>query len=172
MPALRRCQATFCEVLPRTDGENEGLLLRFRPERSRLGVEFVEDYAPLGPEHCIPSVGGLGKILRILRAARVAAPDDPSDLIGEIDRAQGLLEKALGTRVRLHVRGRSRQRFVAWTENGVEVVEGVSEVREQPDAFLVFQRGSRLPQRFDRDSLLRQRTECERWFQVVEIERL
>ena len=158
-------------VLPETDPETPGVWLHFKPERARLGVDRVEDFAPLGPEHCIPSVGGLGRILRILRVGRVAAPD-PAELVGDVERTTQLLEKALGTLMRLELKPRSRLTFTAWTDEGMQTLTDVHEVHELPDGFLVSRRGGRFPTRFAREDLVRHHTECERWFEIVDISRI
>jgi hypothetical protein len=62
-------------------------------------------------------------------------------------------------------------RFVAWTELGVETVEDISEVIEGDDAFLVLRPRGHFPVRVPREAVIRQRTECHRWFEVLSIER-
>ena len=171
MPALRRAQVRFCEVVAIEDEGEVGVRLGFKPERSRLGVDFVEDYATLGPEYCIPAVEGMGKVLRLLRAARVAVPDDPEDaLIGDTKLACELLERALGTLLRVELKPRSRLRFTAWTEEGEETIEAVAHVHETDEGYLVVRRHGP-PVHFSKESVVRQTTDCEKWFEVVSIER-
>ena len=110
-------------------------------------------------------------MLRILRAARIAFPDDARLLIGREERVAALLERAIGTPLLLALRSRSRVRFKAWTEGGVETVEDVSEVLEDSDAFLVLRRQGRFPVRLERSQVVRQRTEHEQWYEVRGIER-
>ena len=148
-----------------------GVILAFRPERTRTLDGPIEDYADLGPALTVPAVAGLGKVLRLLRAARIAAPAEPLHLVGRHEAASDLLERAVGVAVRLELEARVRQRFVAWTEAGVTTVDDVAEVREYDDAFFVVRRHGRFPVRFERATLLRQRTETERWHEVMEIER-
>lgn len=171
MPALRRARAVFSKVTPATKGELVGVELRFHPLRNHLGVEHIDQFAAIGPELCIPAVTGIGKILRILRAARIAAPREEVDLLGEEERVRGLLERAVGTELALGLRPRSRIRFDAWTEEGRVSYEHVQEVIELPDEYLVLHKQGRFPTRLPREAVLRQVTECERWFEVVEIER-
>jgi len=59
-----------------------GVTLSFHPRSSRLGLAQIDDWADLGPELSIPAIGGVGKVLRVLRAARIAAPSNPFDLVG------------------------------------------------------------------------------------------
>jgi hypothetical protein len=116
-------------------------------------------------------VAGIGKVLRILRAARIAAPRDPRALAGRVDEASALLTRALGSRLQLEVRPRSRVNFTAWTESGVETVSDVADVEEGDTEYLVMRRGGRFPVRFARDAVVRRVTETERWFEVVGVER-
>lgn len=170
MPATRRVRVTFTSAKPLRDPTTIGVLLTFRPLQARLDVDEIEDLAILGPALDLAAVDGLGKILRILRAARIAPPDG-ADLIDREDEAVALLERALGTVLALEIRPRSRMRFTAWTEAGVEVVEDVVDVLEEPDAYLVMRKKGRFPVRVPRDQVIRQRTDMERWYEVTSIER-
>jgi len=171
MAATRRLQATLIGAEPTRRGDEVGVLLDFRPLRIRADLDEIRDFASLGPEPCVSSIAGLGKVLRILRAARIALPDEPRDLLGDEKRAGQLLERALGTPLLLELRPRSRIRFVAWTEQGVETIDNVKEVLETPDDYVVIRWGGRFPVRISREDVIRQKTECERWFEVVDVER-
>lgn len=170
MPPNRRVVATFDRVRPHFRHGAAGVELGFRPGRWRASLDRIDDWAELGPELTIATVFGLGKVLRILRAARVVAPE-PAALLGNAGVAADLLTRALGTELVLGVRPRSRLRFVAWTETGVETVEDVSEVVESEDAYLVLRRRGRFPVRLPRESVVRRRTERENWYEVLEIDR-
>ena len=82
-----------------------------------------------------------------------------------------LLERAAGTRLALGLRPRSRVSFKAWTEEGLERFDDVREVIETPDEYLVLRHWGRFPARVPRARVVRRQTDCERWFEVVEIER-
>jgi hypothetical protein len=110
-------------------------------------------------------------VLRLLRAARIAAPRDPLGLVGRADHAALLLGRAAGLEVRLEVTPRTRLRFLAWTERGVETVHDVEDVIEEPDAWLVRRLRGRFPLRFERAAVIRQRVESERWHEILDIER-
>ena len=71
----------------------------------------------------------------------------------------------------LELRARSRLRFVAWTDEGVETIEHVRHVRESDDAFLVVRAPGLLPVRIEREHIVRQHTELERWYEVLDLER-
>ncbi len=171
MASIRQVGALLAQVEPLRESGRQGLRLGFRPAHGRLGTDRIEDVADLGPELTVASVAGLGKVLRLLRAARLARPRDPHTLLGDEEGAARLLERARGTRLRLGLRSRSRLRFVAWTESGVEAVNDVAEVIESPLAWLVRRRNGRFPVLVSRAAVVRHRTETERWYEVVEIER-
>jgi len=167
-----RLAATFDAVAPLEEGAARGVTLGFLPDRGRPDLARIDDLAELGPTLDLAAVVGIGKVLRLLRAARIVLPREPLALAGRPAEAARLLERALGTRVRLEVRPRSRLRFVAWTEAGLEVVPDVTDVLESEEAYLVLRRGGRPPLRMLRSSVTRRRTEVERWWEVTGIERL
>lgn len=171
MPADRVVRAIFTDARPLLGPDEVGVFLGFRPIRTRLEVDHIEDFADLGPEMCVPAVAGLGKVLRILRAARLAVPRAKEAFLGEPQLAADKLERAFGSSLSLKLRDRSRVRFTAWTEDGVETINDVAEVIEAPDAYFVTRRSGRFPVRVPRSAVIRQVTECERWFEVVDIQR-
>jgi hypothetical protein len=167
---LRRITAKLLNAAGSGDPAMPGVWLAFQPEQARLGIERIDDFAALGPPRSLAATQGLGKVLRILRAARLVAPTDPM-LLAEEEEAAGRLMRAVGTRLVLDLAPRSRLRFVAWTESGVEVVEDVTHVFENEDAFVVYRRTQRLPVHVARTHVVRQVTECVRWYEVRDIER-
>jgi hypothetical protein len=169
--ATRRIRARFTEVRPVASGDVVGVVLAFRPERSRIDVTVIEHFADLGPKWDLPAVGGTGSILRVLRAGRIVAPE-AEELIGKPEQAAKLLERALGTAVSLELRRRSRIRFTVWTDEGVETIEHVRRVSESDDAFLVVRTPGLPPIRIDRERVVRQQKELERWWEVLDVERL
>jgi hypothetical protein len=168
---VRRIGATFLSARAARSQDVRGVVLAFAPGASRLDVDRIESFSATGPELTIPAVVGLGRVLRVLRAARVAAPREPRVLAGDEPRILSLLERARGAKVLLDVRRRSRLRFTAWTESGVETVDDVVDVAEAPDAWLVVPRGERLPVRFPRATVVRRSTRRERWYEILDIER-
>ena len=169
-PGLRRVTATFDRVVPQRETGCIGLELGFRPTSARFDGD-LEDFADLGPERTVSAVAGLGKVLRILRAARIAVPGDPYGLLGDVEPARALLERALGVRLALEVRPRSQLRFTAWTEDGVETVDHVADVLESDDHFVVMRRDGRVPVRVARKHVVRQRTDVDRWYEILGVER-
>lgn len=171
VPRRYRIRARFSNVTARRDEGGVGVRLLFRPLSGSLGVDGVDDYADLGPTLTPSAVRGLGKVLRILRAARIATPPEPLDLVGRETAAARLLARAVGTALRLELRPRVRRRVRVWTDRGVETLDDVLEVRELEDAYLVHRRNARFPVRFERASVIRHSTETEHWHEVLEIER-
>ncbi len=169
--ATRQATARFVDVEPLAEEGRAGAWLGFRPERSRLGVDRIEDYADLGPGLTVPAVFGLGKVIRLLRAARIAPPRDPVELVGRGDLAAKWLERALGTEVRLELRPRTSLCLVVWTEEGVETIRDVEDVLEDERTILVRRLRGHPPVSFDRARVLRRRTEREAWHEVLDIER-
>jgi hypothetical protein len=170
MPSTRRLAVRFEAVQAGARSGGVGLELDFRPLSPRQ-PEALRDWADLGPALTVPAVAGVGKVIRILRAARIAPPREPLRLVGHADEAGALLSRALGTALALEVRPRSRLRFVAWTELGVEAVDDVADVIESAEAWLIVRRGGRFPVRIPRADVVRQHTECERWLEIVGVER-
>jgi hypothetical protein len=171
MPPLRRVVARFDHVAAVAEEERLGVELGFRVASPRFGADRIDDFALLGPELSVPAVEGIGKVLRILKAARIATPRDALALAGRAQEAGNLLERALGRDFALQVRPRSRVRFTAWTESGVEIVDDVSDVEENDQGYLVMQRGGRFPVLFERAVVVRRQTETRRWFELVGVER-
>ena len=167
----RRIRAIFHGSAPRRVDGSAGIMLAFRPTGARLDVDRIDDYADLGPALTVPAVLGLGKVLRLLRAGRIARPPEPLALVGRERDAADLLERVAGTLVRLEIRPRWRMCFIAWMEHGVETVNDVVDVVERDDAFYVKRRHGHVPVRMPRDSVIRQRTESVRWYEVLDIER-
>ena len=169
--ASRRVRAVLRSVSPTLVKGLPALRLGFELTPGRGLPDRIEDLAALGPELDLASVRGVGKVLRLLRAARLSAPDDPRRLLGRVHATCVRLERALGTPVMLHLRSRLRVRFRAWTETGVEEVEDVAEVVEETDAYWVLRRGGLLPVHLPRSQVVRTLIERETCFEVLHIER-
>jgi hypothetical protein len=170
-PASRRVRARLYDVEAIAREDARGVWLRFRPERSRIITEPIEHFADLGPEWCIPAVGGLGSVMRVLKAARLAMPADNDAFIGEPERVAELLKRALDVCVWLDLKPRSHVSFTVWTDDGVETIDNVRHVVETDNAYEVVRTPGHLPKLFMRDDIVRQQTDCARWYEVTDIER-
>jgi len=177
MRSRRRVNAVLSEVTAVTSvGElgapSAALVLAFLPRRSRLVVERIEDRVALAPADSVAAALGLARVLRLLRAARIAAPPEPACLLGDAARAAALLRRALGVELALELQPRSTVRFTVWTDRGVESVADVADVIEDEHAWLIHRRGGRPSVLFPRDRVVRRQTDCETWFEVTAVERL
>ena len=172
VPRQYRIRARFSNATARRADSGVGVQLRLRPLSGSLGVDSVDDYADQGAALTLSAVRGLGKVLRILRAARIATPTEPLDLVGRETAAAHLLARAVGTALRLELRPRVRRRVRVWTDQGVETLDDVLEVRELEDAYLVHHRHARFPVRFDRASVIRHHRSTEHWHEILDIERV
>ncbi len=174
MPEFRNIIVTLIGVDPLRTGDHIGVLLAYRPYRARLGTsETIEDFADLSlGEKTVPTVDGIGKLLRILRIARIATPSDPTLFLGQPELACEALKRAIGIRFRAKLRLRSRIRFMAWTEAGTEIVDDVAEVFETQDEYFITRQKGRFPLRLSRKNVVRQKTEVENWWEVLSIQKL
>src|SRR5512144_206346 len=97
MSVEKRIEARLADAHPLIGAERQGVLLVFEPISARtaaaLGVSQIDDFADLGPELTIPAVSGIGKVLRTLRAGRIAAPA-PHALLGQAHQVASLLARA------------------------------------------------------------------------------
>lgn len=167
----RLIRANFTDAEPFHSAEDSGALLGFRPESSRFETDRVESRASLGPTRTAETVNGLGQVVRILRAARIAVPPDPTAWIGRDSFLLEKLARAVGTTLQLGLRPRTSVRFTAWLEEGIQIVEDVAEVIEGTDSYTVRRQTGRFPVLVPRKSLLRHQTQTHRWFEVLSIER-
>lgn len=161
--------ARFVSARPDVRNDSPGVVLDYAVERPRPQLERVEDFAPLGPPGAVAAVAGCGRVRRLLRAARIALPRAAGDPFASPDALCALLERATGTRVALALRPRSAFVFVAWTETGIESISDVSQVLQDDDAWVVLRHG-RPPVRVSRQHVVRQRVECQRWWEVLGVE--
>ena len=167
----RVIRTTFTDAEPFDSNEGSGAVLGFRPQSTRFETDRVESRALLGPTKSAETVHGLGQVVRILRAARISVPRDPTEWIGRDVFLLGKLARAVGTALLLGLRPRTTVRFTAWLEEGVQVIDDVAEVIEGTDSYTVRRQTGRFPVLVPRRSLLRHQTESHRWFEVLSIER-
>ncbi len=171
MSENRSVHAIFTGVKPVEQEDLVGVMLTFEPQRSRIVTETIEDFAELGTDQDVSAVSGVGKVMRILRCARISAPRTPDAYMDKPLEACALLERAIGVELLLELKARSRVHFSVWTENGVETVRNVKEVVELEDGFLAVPFVAPFATFFSRKDIVRQNTEVERWYDVVNIQR-
>lgn len=172
MAAPRRITAELSRALAVRDAEGCGVALEFLPtSRNARPVERVDAFADLGPGLTLASAHGIGTLLRVFRAARLAVPRPPERWLDHPERAAEPLQGALGRAFALAVVPRTRIRFTAWTEDGTLEIGHVALVEQDPSAFLVRRIGHRPPVRVPRETVVRHETRNERWLQITDIER-
>ena len=148
--------------------EAESVIVRFAPRRGHPAE--IEDRIRVAPHGEMSAVYGVGRLLRILRAARVRAPEDPYSSCADPERAAELLMKCRGTIVDLHVARRYDRGLTLWTESGVERIGGVVDYVETSDALQVRRRGGRSVMHIAKDSLIRYELTSEEFYEVTSIE--
>ncbi len=148
--------------------EGIGVRVAFEPDSGRPGR--LEDHLVLAPEAELRAVQGIGRLLRILRAGRVAAPADPAELARDPERAAELLRRCRGARLRLRIARRMERVLTLWTETGVERIERVVDYEEAGDELAVRRRGAATVLRIPRRSLVRYAASTHESFEVTGIE--
>lgn len=171
MPSVRSIRAVFTGAVPMQTPDASGIVLGFCPQGSYPDSDRIDCPALLGPDQSVAAIAGLGKVVRILRAARIAVPSDPMGWLGQETLVLEQLERAVGTAVALRLRPRTRVRFSAWTEEGMEILDDIADVVEASDAYYVRLQNGRFPVRLPREKVIRHRTESLRWYEVLSIER-
>jgi hypothetical protein len=127
--------------------------VRFEPLRGDRTP--IEDRVRLEPRGELSAIEGVGRILRILRAARVQAPNNLYELADRPEKVAALLRRCVGARVLLHVARRIERVLTVWTEMGVERIEGVVDFGEDGDGLWVRRKGGQSVLRIPRGSLIR-----------------
>jgi hypothetical protein len=115
----------------------------------------IEDRIRLEPRGELSAIEGVGRILRILRAARVRAPDDLYELADGPEKLTALLNRCVGARIVLQVAQRIERLLTVWTETGVERIEGVVDFSEDAEGLSVRRKGGQSVLRIPRGSLIR-----------------
>jgi hypothetical protein len=169
MSTILNLHARFVGARPGERNDSPGVALEFEIERPRPDLARVEDFAALGPPGAVAAVSGMGRVRRLLRAARIALPRAPAETLASPETMSALLARAAGTRVVLSLRPRSTFAFVVWTESGIETVPDVIQVLDDEEAWLVLRHG-RPPVRVARRHVVRHRLECQRWWEVLSLE--
>jgi hypothetical protein len=152
----------------RADADGAGVVVRYAPVRGTL-PEIV-DRITLGAPDDVAAVNGVGRLLRLLRAARIKAPRDPYTLGDDPEATAELLRHCQGTRVTLHVAQRFERELVIWTEDGVSRIDRVLDVTEEPDGLSVRRRGGDSLLRIARHSLIRFTVNTREFSEVVSVE--
>jgi hypothetical protein len=116
------------------------------------------------------TVHAVGRVLRLLRAARVRAPRDPYQLVLDRVFALDLVRRCLGAPVQLRLVRRLTRVLTIWTESGVQHIRGLLDCIETPDGLSVLRRDGRGTLHVSRRDLIRYETATEEDFVVTAIE--
>ena len=148
--------------------EGDLLVLRFAPRSGH--TREIEDRVRLSAQGDMTTIHAVGRVLRLLRAARVRAPQDPYRLVHEREFALGLARRCLGTAVQLRLVRRLTRVLTIWTESGVQHIRGLLDCIETADGLSVLRREGRGALHIARRDLIRYETTTEEDFIVSSIE--
>lgn len=169
--ASSRSVRKFDARVTRADADGAAVIVRYAPMRAGRGIPHeIVDRVPLGTQEDLAAVGGVGRILRLLRAARLKAPADPYTLSDDPDATAELLCQCQGTRVTLHVAQRFERELVIWTEDGVSRIDRVIDFTEDPNGLSVRRRGGDSTLHIPRHSLIRFNCNTHEYPEVVSVE--
>jgi len=161
-PLERKLEAVVAGVEP----DGLGLSIRYT---TRIGARELVDHIELGPRGSLEAVHGVGRVLRLLRAGRIAPPADPYSLAADLECAVRLIERCRGARVTVRVRRRYERVLTLWTEGGVQRIERVLDYREEPTCLLVRRLSGSLL-RIPRESVVRYSASSSEYFQVLSVD--
>jgi hypothetical protein len=148
--------------------ERGGVGVRYQ-SRSSLGRELL-DHLCFGPRGTLAAVHGVGRFLRVMRAGRIRAPDDPYALAKDLEEAARLLNRCRGAELLLTVRSRFERVLTLWTESGVQRIERVVDFREDPGGLAVRRQGGASLLHVPRASMIRYAASTSESFEIVSVE--
>jgi hypothetical protein len=160
--------STLLARLVSAELEGLGVRVGFEPDGGR--PPRVEDYLSLSKDAGLSAVQGVGRLLRLLRAGRLAAPADPWALASEPERAAEQLRRCRGARVRLRIARRLERMLVLWTEGGIERIDRVVDYEESGDELAIRRQGAASVLRIPRRNLVRYAASAQESIEVTGIE--
>jgi hypothetical protein len=164
----RRATKSVRAVLSAAELEGDLLVLRFSPRSGH--AREIEDRVPLSAQGDMGTIHAVGRVLRLLRAARVRAPRDPYQMVREREFALGLVRRCIGAAVQLRLARRLTRVLTVWTESGVQHIRGLLDCIETADGLSVLRRDGRGALHISRRDLIRYETTTEEDFIVSSIE--
>jgi hypothetical protein len=164
----RRAVKSVTAVLCAAELDGDLLVLRFAPRGGH--AREVEDRVQLSAHGDMATIHAVGRLLRLLRAARVRAPNDPYRLVHDRERALGLARRCVGASVQLRLARRLTRVLTIWTESGVQRIRGLLDCIETADGLAVLRREGRGTLHVSRRDLIRYETTTEEDFVVAAIE--
>lgn len=155
-------------VLCAAELDGDLLVLRFAPRGGH--AREIEERVALSDRGDMGTVHSVGRVLRLLRAARVRAPRDPYQLVRDRNLALELARRCLGAPVQLRLVRRLTRVLTLWTETGVQHIRGLLDCIESPDGLSVLRRDGRGTLHVSRRELIRYETTTEEDFVISAIE--
>ena len=146
----------------------EAVLVHFTAQRG--AVRELSDHVPLGPPGSLAEVHGVGRVLRLLRAGRIRAPDDPQWLTRDPAVTAELLDRCRGAHVVLGVKRRFERALTVWTETGVERIERVVDFREEAGGLAIWRQDAHSAIRLPRDRVIRYATSRADALDILSVE--
>jgi hypothetical protein len=166
--ALRALTKRLDAVVVDATAELGALAVRYAPVRG-WPKELV-DRIPLEPVGELAYVAGVGRWLRMLRAARVSLDGDPYQLCRDVDRAAELARRCIGTTLRLVVARRLARSLTLWTDTGVQHFDAVIDFTESADGLWIRRRGGGPLLHVARETLIRFESAAQEHLEVVSVD--
>jgi hypothetical protein len=148
--------------------ELDSITVGYAPTRG-WPAELV-DRIPLAPVGELAFVAGVGRWLRMLRAARVHIDGDPYVVCRDVERAAELARRCIGTTLQLVVARRLERSLMLWTDAGVEHLSAVIDFTESADGLWIRRRGGGPMLHVARESLIRFESAMQERLEVVSVE--
>lgn len=147
--------------------ERSGVEVRYQ---SRGAGRELRDHLRFGPRGSLAAVHGVGRFLRVMRAGRIRAPEDPYALAKDLEEAARLLNRCRGAELLLTVRTRWERALTLWTESGVQRIERVVDFHEDAGGLAIRRQGGASLLRVPRASVIRYAASASESFEIVSVE--
>jgi hypothetical protein len=154
-------------------------LIEAFPEHGGVGVNYqsraalgraLRDHLRFGPRGTLAAVHGVGRFLRVMRAGRIRAPEDPYALAKDLEEAVRLLNRCRGAELLLTVRSRFERALTLWTENGVQRFERVVDFHEDTGGLAIRRQGAASLLHVPRASMIRYAASTSESLEIVSVE--
>jgi hypothetical protein len=166
--AQRALTKRLAAVVTDAEAELDSLTVRYAPVRG-WPSELI-DRIPLAPFGELAFVAGVGRWLRMLRAARVRVDGDPYELCRSAERAAELARRCIGTTLQLVVARRLERSLTLWTDTGVQHFNAVIDFTESIDGLWIRRRGGGPLLHVARETLIRFESAAQEHLEVVSVD--
>jgi hypothetical protein len=148
--------------------ERRGVGVRYQARAA--GGRELRDHLRFGPRGTLAAVHGVGRFLRLMRAGRMRAPEDPYALAADLELAAQLLNRCRGAELVLMVRTRWERELTLWTEHGVQRIERVVDFHEDAAGLAIRRQGGASLMHVPRASMIRYAASTSESFEIVSVE--